>query len=158
MDTWAFERTLGQADAARKTGGPVPDGRGFARLAEKAIFLYRGAFLPGEAFCPGIVTHRERLRSKFLRAVVLAGRHWEQSGEWETAVACYEKGLEVDPLSEGICRSLISCHVRMGRLAEAHSVYQRFRNTFSGVLGVSPSPDLEAILKSVPAFPVPGQR
>jgi DNA-binding SARP family transcriptional activator len=158
VDTWAFERILGQADAARKTGGPVPDGRGFAWLAEKAIFLYRGAFLPGEAFCPGIVTHRERLRSKFLRAVVLAGQYWEQSGEWETAVACYEKGLEVDPLSEGICRSLILCHVRMGRLAEAHAVYQRFRKSLSGELGVSPSPDLEAILKSVPAFPGPGQR
>ncbi|MGZ8441465.1 MAG: AfsR/SARP family transcriptional regulator, partial [Candidatus Deferrimicrobiaceae bacterium] len=158
VDAWAFERILGQAGAARKPGAPVPDGREIARIAEQAIALYRGTFLLGETFCPEIVAYRERLRSKFLRTVVQAGRHWEQSGEWETAVASYEKGLEVDPLSEGMCRSLISCHVQMGRPAEAHAAYQRFRKTLSGTLGVSPSPDHEAILKTVPAVPGQGQR
>jgi hypothetical protein len=46
----------------------------------------------------------------------------------------------------------------MGRPAEAHAVYQRFRKTVSGVLGVSPSPGLEAILETVPAVPGQGQR
>jgi LuxR family maltose regulon positive regulatory protein len=150
VDTWAFERILGQAGSGRKAGAPVPDGREIARIGEQAIALYRGTFLSGETFCSAIDTYRERLRSKFLRTVLQAGRHWEQSGEWETAVACYQKGLEVDPLAEGLCRSLISCHVRVGRSAEAHAVYQRFRKTLSGVLGVIPSPDLETILKTVP--------
>jgi len=154
VDAWAFERILGQAAVARKAGAPVSDGRELAQVAEKAIALYRGTFLSGETFCPNIVTYRERLRSKFLRTVLQAGRHWEQSGEWETAVACYQKGLEVDPLSEGLCRSLISCHVRMGHPAEAHAVYQQFRKTLSGVLGVSPSPDLEEILDSSPDGPL----
>ena len=117
-----------------------------------------GYVLAGETFCPDIVTYRERLRSKFLRTVAQAGRHWEQSGEWDEAVACYQKGLEVDPLAEGLCRSLLSCHVRMGRAAEAHAAYQRFRKTLSGLLGVSPSPDLEVILKSAPSVPGPGGR
>jgi len=154
VDAWAFERILGQAGAAGIPGSPVPDGREIARVAEKAIALYRGAFLSGETFCSAIDTYRERLRSKFLRAILQAGRHWEQSGERETAVACYQKGLEVDPLSEGLCRSLISCHVRMGRSAEAHAVYLRFRKILSGVLGVSPSLDLEALLHSSPDDPV----
>ena len=154
VDAWAFERILGQAEAARKAGVPVSDDREIAQVAEKAISLYRGTFLSGETFCPNIVAYRERLRSKFLRTILQAGRHWEQTGEWETAVACYQKGLEVDPLSEGLCRSLISCHVRMGHPAEAHAVYQRFRKILSGVLGVSPSPDLEAILNSSPDDPV----
>ena len=151
VDAWVFERILGQAGGGRKAGSPASDGREIARIAEQAIALYKGTFLSGETFCPEIVTYRERLRSKFLRTVSQAGRHREQAGEWETAVACYEKGLEVDPLSEGLCRSLISCLVRMGRPAEAHAAYQRFRKTISGVLGVSPSPDLEAILKSASA-------
>lgn len=37
-------------------------------------------------------------------------------------------------------------------------MYQRFRKTLSGVLGVSPSPDLEGILKTVPAVPGQGPR
>ena len=46
----------------------------------------------------------------------------------------------------------------MGRPAEAHAVYHRFRKTLSGMLGVTPSPDLEAILNTVPAasHPMPG--
>ena len=151
VDAWVFERVLGEEGTGRKPGAPAPDGREITRIMEKAAALYRGTFLSGESFCPGIVTYRERLRSKFLRMVLRAGQYREQSGEWAAAVACYEKGLEVDPLSEGICRALISCNVRMGRVAEAHAIYQRFRKTLSGMLGVPPSRDLEAILKAVPA-------
>ena len=81
VDAWAFERILGRAGAARKPGAPAPDGREIAQVAEQAIALYRGTFLSGETFCPDIATYRERLRSKFLRTVAQAGRHWEQSGE-----------------------------------------------------------------------------
>ena len=158
VDVWEFERTLGRTDTGRKPGARPPERGEVARLADKAIALYGGTFLPGETFCSCIVTYRERLRSKFLRAVVQAGRHWEQAGKWEKALACYQKGLEVDPLSEEMYRGLISCNMRTGRAAEAHAVYQRCCTTLSAVLGVSPSPDLEAILKSAPAGPDPGRR
>jgi ATP/maltotriose-dependent transcriptional regulator MalT/DNA-binding SARP family transcriptional activator len=151
VDVWEFERILGRADAARKPGARVPNDGEVARLAERAIALYQGAFLSGETFCSGIVTHRERLRSKFLRTVVRAGRHWEQAGEWEKAIVCNQKGLEVDPLSEDLYRGLISCNLRMGRAAEAHAVYQRCCKTLSAVLGVNPSPDLQTMLTAAPA-------
>jgi LuxR family maltose regulon positive regulatory protein len=153
VDVWEFERTLGRAGAARKPGARAPDGGEVVRHAERAIELYQGTFLSGEAVFSCIVTHRERLRSKFLRAVVGAGRHWEQAGEWERAIVCYEKGLEVDPISEDLYRGLISCNARMGRAAEAHAAYQRCCKTLSAALGVSPSPDLKAILTSAPAAP-----
>jgi DNA-binding SARP family transcriptional activator len=157
VDVWEFERTLGRADAARKPGPHAPDGGEVARLAERAIALYRGTFLSGETFCSCIVTHRERLRSKFLRVVARAGLHREQAGEWEKAIACYQKGLEVDALSEELCRRLIAGKVRLGRHAEAHALFHRFRKTLSDVLGVTPSPDLEVMLKSVRDVPLPGR-
>jgi DNA-binding SARP family transcriptional activator len=153
VDVWELERMLGRADAARSPGAHALDGGEVARLAERAIALYRGTFLSGDTFCSGVVTHRERLRSKFLRAVVLAGRHWEQAGEWDKAIVFYQKGLEVDPLSEDIFRCLISCNVRMGRTAEAHAVYHRCCKTLSAVLGVSPSSDLQALLTAAPTAP-----
>lgn len=156
VDVWAFERVVGQAGAGRNRGAPDPGDPKIGETAELAIALYRGMFLPGETFCPQIITCRERLRSKFLRTVLRAGRRWENAGEWETALTFYQKGLEVDPLSEGLCRSLISCHLRIGRPVEAHAVYRRFRKTLSGVLGMSPSPALEALLKTAPAVSVPG--
>lgn len=155
VDVWEFERTLGRADAAAKPGARGQDDGKVARLADKAIALYQGTFLSDETLNSCIVTHRERLRSKFLRTVVQAGRHWEQAGEWDTAIACYQKGLEVDPLSEGMFRGLISCNVRMGCAAEAHAAYHRCRKTLSSVLGVSPSPDLQAMLTSAPAASAP---
>ncbi|MBP2677191.1 MAG: malT [Deltaproteobacteria bacterium] len=155
VDVWEFERTLGRADAARKPGALAPDDGEVARIAERAIALYGGTFLSGETFCSCVVTHRERLRSKFLRAVVRAGRHWEQAGEWDKAIVCFQKGLEVDPLSEDTYRGLISCHLRMGRAPEAHAVYQRCCKTLSSVLGVKPSPDLQTMLAPSPSVPAP---
>ena len=153
VDVWELERKLGHADAVLEPGTHAPDGGEVARLAERAIALYRGTFLSGETFCSSIITHRERLRSKFIRAVLHAGRNWEQAGEADKAIAFYQKGLEVDPLSEDIFRCLISCYVRMGRAAEARAVYHRCRETFSAVLGVSPSSDLETMLTSIPTAP-----
>jgi len=155
VDVWELERTLGRADAARKPGAHAPDGGEAARLMDRAIALYEGTFLSGETFCSRIVTHRERLRSKFMRAIVQAGRHWERAGVWEKAIVCYQKGLEVDHVSEDMYRGLISCNLRMGCSAEAHAVYQRCRRTLSSVLGVPPSPDLQAMLDSAPPVPAP---
>jgi DNA-binding SARP family transcriptional activator len=155
VDVWELERKLGHADAVLAPGEHAPDGGDVARLAERAIALYRGTFLSGETFCSSIITHRERLRSKFIRAVLHAGRNWEQAGEADRAIAFYQKGLEVDPLSEDIFRCLISCHMRMGRAAEARAVYHRCCKTFSAVLGVSPSSDLQAMLTSAPTAPPP---
>ena len=155
VDVWEFERILGRANAARKPGALASDDGEVARLTERAVALYGGTFLSGETFCSCIVTYRERLRSKFLRTIMKAGRHWEQAGEWEKAIGCYQKGLEVDHVSEEMWRGLISCNVRMGRATEAHAVYQRCCKTLSAVLGVSPSPDLQAMLTSATAATTP---
>jgi DNA-binding SARP family transcriptional activator len=87
--------------------------------------------------------------------IVQAGRHWEKTEEWEKAITCYQKGLEVDCVSEDMYRGLISCNVRMGCAVEAHAAYQRCCKMFTTVLGVSPSPDLRAILTSAPPVPAP---
>ena len=146
VDVWELERKLGRIDAAQKPGARALNDGEVARLGERVVALYQGKFFAGETFCSGIVTYRERLRSKFLRAVVYAGHRLEQAGEGEKAIVFYQKGLEVDSLSEEIWRCLISCNVRMGRTAEAHAVYRRCCNTLSAVLGVSPSADLQEML------------
>ncbi|MGE5247419.1 MAG: BTAD domain-containing putative transcriptional regulator [Verrucomicrobiota bacterium] len=153
VDVWELERSLGRADAMRKSGAYALDGGMISRLEEKAIALYRGTFLSGETFCFSIVTYRERLRSKFLRAVLRAGNHWEKAGEGDKAIVCYQKGLEVDPISEDIFRCLISCNLRMGHVADAHAAYRRCYKTLTTVLGVNPSSDLLAMLTSFSSSP-----
>jgi len=145
VDAWAFERILGEADEKQGQGQMERA----AALVQKAIRMYSGSFLSGEEEQPWVMFLRERLRSKFLRNVNWLGRHWEKARKWEKVLECYQRGLEVDNLAEELYRHLIVCHQELGQTAEALSVYNRCKRTLSSVLGIEPSPETEAVLKSI---------
>jgi len=149
VDATAFERLSAQAESGQK-GVEEKDGVARqVRLLEKAIALYKGPFLPGETKHPWAVSLRERLRSKFLRAVGTLGRHWENEAEWEKAIDCYRKGIEVDNLAEEFYRHLMICYQRLGRDAEARATYLACRRILSSILGVQPSPKTVAVIEAV---------
>ncbi|MCJ7494719.1 MAG: bacterial transcriptional activator domain-containing protein, partial [Deltaproteobacteria bacterium] len=145
VDIWAFEHILGGADAQRKEGLVERA----IQLYEKAIEMYGGSFLAGEFEQTWMVSLSERLRSKFLRCVNWLGHHWEQAGQWENATECYQRGLDMDDLSEEFYQNLMTCYQRLSREAEAIAVYHRCRKTLSSVLGIEPSAKTEAIYKSL---------
>ncbi len=149
VDVWALERALGQAEKARWGGKLGKREAECARLVEKAIAIYQGPFLDGENFCSCLETSRERLRSKFLRCVETTGRHLEDSGQWDMALSCYRKALEVDELAEGFYRRRMICHQKLGQVAEGLSVYRNCKKILSAVLGVEPSPETEAVHRSL---------
>jgi len=144
VDTWAFERFLGQAEKAKKEG----KGAESLRNLEKAMSLYRGPFLHLEELS-WAVSLREKLRGGFLGAVTHVGRCHEEAGRWEEAVACYGRGLDADDLAEDLYRRLMVCHLRQGQEAKALSVYRRCRRTLSSVLGVAPSAETQAVAASL---------
>jgi DNA-binding SARP family transcriptional activator len=148
VDVWAFERSLGQAEQARKEG----KGTEAVRHFEKALALYRGPFLQSEEMTC-VASRREKLQSGFLRAVAHLGQCYEDREHWEQAVSCYGKGIEADDLAEELYRRLMVCHIRQGREAEALSVYRRCRKTLSSVLGVDPSAETRAIASSLGRSP-----
>jgi DNA-binding SARP family transcriptional activator len=148
VDVWAFERSLGQAEKARKEG----TGTEAIRLFEKALSLYRGPFLLSEEMTCA-ASPREKLRSEFLRAVAHLGQSCEDGERWEEAATCYGKGIEADDLAEELYRRLMVCHIRQGRAAEALSVYRRCRKTLSSVLGMDPSGETRAIAASIGRSP-----
>jgi DNA-binding SARP family transcriptional activator len=151
VDAWAFERIFGKAENAWREGARGAGVGTAVRLSEQAIALYEGAFLAGEAAFPWILSLRERLRSKFQRCLGEVGGHWEGAGQWEKAAQWYQRGLEVDDLAEELYlyRRLMICLHRLGRGAEALAAYQRCRKTLSTVLGTAPSPETEAVFRSV---------
>jgi LuxR family maltose regulon positive regulatory protein len=149
VDSWAFERSVDQADAS---GKKEPLGRGepeAIQQIQKAITFYRGAFLPGDASEPWTNSIRERLRSKFLRCVVKLGHHWQRVEQWEKAAECYQTGLEVDDMIEQFYQNLMILFQRLGRRTEALSIYGRCKRALSSALGVEPSPETEALHKSL---------
>jgi LuxR family maltose regulon positive regulatory protein len=145
VDSMAFERILKQAeDYAKKK-----DRKSVIQSLEKAIALYKGTFLGGEADGPWAISYNEQLRSKFLRAIERLGNYLEEEGELSKAVDCFLKGIEVDNVAEVFYRRLMICMKQLGRKTDALSVYQRCEKTLSSSLGLEPSPETKAIKESL---------
>jgi DNA-binding SARP family transcriptional activator len=132
-DVWAFEHALDSRDRAG---------------AAHAIDLYRGDFLEGDE-APWVVPMRERLRGKFIGAVVAEGESLEHSGHYEDALRCYQRGLDADDLVEGFYQGLMRCYDRLNRRTEAVAAYRRLRQVLSVTLGISPSYQTDQIYKSL---------
>ncbi len=134
VDAHAFEYLLQQADAQNDTS-----------LLQKAINLYTGPFLGGDDSEPWAMSYQEKLRSKFLRAVVKLGQFFEEREEQEKAIECYRKGLEVDEFGEVFYQRLMLCYDVSRRKAGALSIYDRFRKKLQSVFEVDPSPNTQNI-------------
>jgi two-component SAPR family response regulator len=119
------------------------------QLAEKAIGLYKGHFLPGDEEETWTVSYRERLRNKFLRLITRLGDSLQKTGQWEKALEYYQKGLQVDDLAEEFYQGLMICHQHLGAISEAVKTYRNCQKVLSAVLGVEPSPITEKIYKEM---------
>jgi DNA-binding SARP family transcriptional activator len=150
---WTDVRALGRfiSEADREKESPAHDVARHRETISRVLDIYRGPFLSGEGDHPAVVAFRERLRARFLRCIADCGKHLEEAGDWDSAVSCYRKGLEVDELAEEFYRGLMECYGRLGRNAEAVSVYRRCRKALSSHLGVDPSRGTEAIYRSLVA-------
>jgi DNA-binding SARP family transcriptional activator len=144
-DVWAFEDSLGRAEGLWEKGQE----ESAVKLTEKALMMYKGAFLSGEIEQPWAMSTSERLRGKFLRSVGKLALYWKQSDQWEKTLNCYQKGLEVDDLGEEFYQGLMTCYHHIGQTSEAISVYNRCKRILSATLGIEPSPKTEAIYKSL---------
>jgi DNA-binding SARP family transcriptional activator len=145
VDSIAFEHILEQAEnVLAKANGDraIP-------LFEKAIALYQGPFLGEEADQPWAISYSERLRSRFLQSIRKLGSCFEETGELSKAVDCFQRAIEVDDLAEVFYQRLMHCLKQLGRRADALEVYQRCRKTLGVCLGLEPTPETEAIYKSL---------
>lgn len=143
VDAWALERQL----AALERAAPEALSRG----AERLLDLYRGPFLGDDADHAWALSARERLRSKFLRALESVGMALGKAGDHEAAMRCFRRGLDVDPLAESFYRCLMRCCLALGRRAEAASAYERCRRMLGTHLGVPPSPETDALYRQARA-------
>jgi DNA-binding SARP family transcriptional activator/uncharacterized protein (DUF2249 family) len=144
-DVWAFEWLLGEAEVEKKKRSNEKA----AQYIQKAIDLYRGPFLSDEVEQPWMVSLRERLRSRFIRNLIWLGNYWQNKGDWEKGIECYQRGLEIDDVAEELYQELMICYGRLGRRNDALSIYQRCRKTLSAIMQVEPAEKTEEIYKSL---------
>jgi DNA-binding SARP family transcriptional activator len=149
VDAWAFEHLINRAEALWKESQSEDKIRVALRLSQKAIDIYKGKFLPSDEGHFWTASYRERLLNKFLHIVSRLGSYLQQRGQWEQAVECYQRALEVDDLSEDFYQNLMVCYQQLGQHAEAIGVYNRCRKILSATLGIEPSPKTETIYKAI---------
>ncbi len=155
VDCWAFERLLTQLEHLLGTADAKPDevadeiaGK-IDSMAKKIFELYHGHFLGRESDYSWSLTLRERLRSRFLRHIKDMGRYWKGHEKIDEAVKYYIKGLEIDPISEGLYYGLMQCYIELGDFAEALSIYKRCCHALKTLLNTTPSPKIDAIYHSI---------
>ena len=141
VDVWALERRLTQLLDTQLPAIAAGE-------EQQLLALYHGPFLH-DTDSPFAIGPRERLRSKFLRAMEHVGQGLCAVQACEAALLCYQKGLEVDPLAERFYRGLMECYECLQRHAEGLEVYQHCRQTLGRELGVAPSAAIEVLAKAL---------
>lgn len=151
VDTWGVDHVSGRIEALL-AGGPRDADRGeLERRRVQLLALYRGGFL-GAADVPAwALAARERWRAGFARSIALLGRHLEQTGRADAAIALALAGLERESLAEELHERLIEGYLQRGEPAQALNAYRRYRELMAAVVGASPSPRMQALRARIAA-------
>jgi DNA-binding SARP family transcriptional activator len=117
---------------------------------ENAVSLYRGPFLDGfkdcgEAFENWLLTEQRRLEELLLQCLHRLLEHYVATGGIDRAIQVALRLLAIDPLQEGVHRTLMRLYMYQDRLGSALDQYNRCRDLLASELGLSPSPETELL-------------
>ncbi|SHF47339.1 TolB amino-terminal domain-containing protein [Modicisalibacter ilicicola DSM 19980] len=135
VDVEAFERWL--ADGTPET-------------LEQALALYRGPFLEGmndagEAFEDWLMAHRLHLDEALQQLMHRLLAHYVVTGAIDPGIQLALRLLAIDPLDEGVQRTLIRFYLYQDRIGTALEQYRRCRQRLADELGVAPAPETERL-------------
>jgi LuxR family transcriptional regulator, maltose regulon positive regulatory protein len=140
VDMWEFEEELRRPHD--------PQANGIERIG-RLRRLYQGHFLQHETEELWVLTARQDLRDRLLRAIRDAARECEHARRWGDAANLYRSGIEFDSLNEGLYRGLMLCHQQLGDHSEALQAYRRCRELLTRILGIPPNAKTQALYHSV---------
>ena len=145
QDGRALDQVLADIDACFRSDRATIAEPALHALVEEALLLYRGPFLLDDVGHPAYVARREQLRSRLLRAIARAARHWEESGHSESAIDAYRRCIDADEQCEAFYRHLMLSYQRRGDTAEALATYERLRAVLSVRLRGQPSAETQEV-------------
>ena len=134
LDIWALKRRFSEIEKSLLNGK-----HSLKKLTNHALSLYQGPFLGADENDRWVLSAREKLSNQFLNMLDSVAESFTQAKEYKQALACYQKALEIDDLSENIYQGLMHCYMHAGNRAEGVVVYERCRKQLDNVLGVEPS-------------------
>lgn len=140
VDVEAAANALDEAEGAlRRSDIPAAWG-----LANTAVVITRRPFLPN-AEAPWIESQRSVLRTMQLRALQCLVNVSAANHEPLLAIQHASEMVQLEPFRETAYQLLMRMHAAAGDRAEALRVFARCRELLRDELGVSPSPQTEAV-------------
>lgn len=113
-------------------------------LANVAVVISSRPFL-ADAEAPWIEAQRSALRALRMRALQCLVSVSAENGEPLLAIQHANEMIELDPFKETAYQLLMKMHAAAGDRAEALRVFAKCRELLRDELGVSPSPQTEAV-------------
>jgi ATP/maltotriose-dependent transcriptional regulator MalT/DNA-binding SARP family transcriptional activator len=140
VDAWCIERLFGKTAQSE-----APD----YTLYSKAAQMYSGHFLVQDADKPWATIMRERLRSKMVRTIATVAAHQFEGDYHHDSIACYRRGIELDPLAEEFYQGLLKNYSARGETAKALKVYDELESILLAALNIEPSQVTQALYKQL---------
>jgi len=147
VDVWELERLLSKLEGLGQHFN-LP----YAVIEEtmnRVLTLYKGPFLGEGEVLHWAISLRERLRSRFIRTLMVVGHAYEQMDMCAQAIIVFQRAIELDPLAEEFHQRLIACLAEQGRYAEALAAYHRCEQVLALSLRVSPALETRAIYQAL---------
>ena len=139
VDVGAFEQLLGDE---------TPE------ALERAIALYRGDLLDGiqvrdPAYEDWLLVERQRLRGLAVEAATSLMKQSLGAGWRDRAATAARRLLNLEPLHEEACRTLMQVHADRGERAQALKLFANLRDRLQQELGVAPEPETIRLYRSI---------
>ncbi len=145
VDVWAFEEVLKEIESLFCKQHPEK----CASLMDKAFNLYGNHPSRDEDEEPYVLSMLEKLRDKFVYAILKYGDYLEQKNKLNKAIEYYKKGIEIDETAEELYQRLMLCYQKSGCETEAVKLYNNLKSVLNRELNINPSTKTEEIYYSV---------
>lgn len=134
VDAHEFRKLL--QDAAHR--GSTEDPKDVIASLEKAIGLYRGAFLSSEPYVEWAEEKRLTLSKEYLDTLMRAAKLEEKHGKIALAMANYQRVIQEDPVNEPAYQNLMRLQSELGLKGEVERTYRTCRQNLQSHLGAEP--------------------
>jgi LuxR family maltose regulon positive regulatory protein len=116
---------------------------------EKAFKLYSGDFLPDDLYDDWAVTVRDRLRSRFIKALLEMAKTAELADDRTKAAEAYDRLFAADECNEEACRWLMAHHLAAGKRHDAVRTYERCQLALQRGLEAEPEEETKRLYRNI---------
>lgn len=120
------------------------------QLFESAINLYRAPFLESINM-PWVLQHREKLRAKYVEALVGVGRISRGKQQLSRAINFFLRALREEPQREDIHREVMSLYIALNRPYDAVQQYRFLERYLAETINIKPAKETRALFEQIKA-------